>query len=183
MKTVRQQVEMRTLIVVAFLALGASGLATNALAQESCSIFATYATAPGPFTEEETPAWITTIAGQSPSSGTMTTDVPHWPNITAYGNFPNAVRMTTLRGVWEKTGANTSAFTQIGWALDAMGDVVYSIRQSGRGTLTDGCNALTIEATIEFFVHTPAGDILVGVEWEPPMTAYRVTVSDPVPAP
>lgn len=176
---------MRRLIVVACLALGASSIATNAVAQENCSIIGTYATAPGPFTEEETPAWMTTTSGQSSSSGTMTTDVPHWPSITLFGAFPNAVRMTTLRGVWKKTGGNTSVFTQIGWALDAQGDAVYVVRQSGRGTLTDGCNKLTIEATLEFFyppMAYPDGDP-VAVEYEDAMDAYRLGVSEPVPVP
>lgn len=173
---------MRRLIVVACLTLGASAVATTtAVAEENCNIIGTYATAPGPFTEEQTPAWMTTTSGQSSASGTMTTDVPHWPSITLYGAFPGAVRMTTLRGVWERTGGNTSAFTQVGWALDADGDAVYVVRQSGRGTLTDGCNKLTIEATIEFFF--PGVDLPVWIEWEPPMDAYRVTVSEPVPVP
>ncbi len=180
---------MKKLIVIACVALGAGVAVSTAVAQdggEGCFVSATYATAPGPVTsEDEIPAWMTTTSGRSASSGIMTTDVPHWPNITLYGNLPNAVRMTTLRGAWTRTGGNTSAFTQIGWALDANGDAVYVIRQSGRGTTTEGCNKLTIEATIEFFwpPSTFPDGAPIWTEWEDPMDAYRVAITPPVPPP
>src|SRR5512144_2750922 len=130
---------MKKLIVVACLALGAGILVTvaqDAAAENGCSPIGTWATDPDVELDElnnEPPAWIGTITGPSSSSGTVVTDVPHWPNLTfidpATGEpaFPSAVRISALRGVWERTGGNTFAFTQIGWAVDAEGDSVYVV--------------------------------------------------------
>ncbi len=168
----------------------ASVAVPSAAAQEGqgsmgCSNIGTWATAPGPVESElVNPAWMNTTTGQSSSSGTMVTDVPHWPNITLMplppqtGDpaFPNAVRMTPLRGVWERTGGNTFAFTQVGWALDAKGDAVYVVRNSGSGIVTEGCNTETIKSSLQFFL--PDGTPIFS-EVLADMVAHRVTLSPP----
>lgn len=160
--------------------------AQEAQGSMGCSNIGTWATAPGPIESEfVNPAWMNTTTGQSSSSGTLVTDVPHWPNITfmplppetGEPAFPNAVRMTTLRGVWQRTGGNTFVFTQIGWALDAKGDAVYVVRNSGRGILTGDCNSETIKSSLEFFL--PDGTPIF-TEVIPDMVAHRVTLTPPI---
>lgn len=192
---------MKKLIVVACLTLGAGilvacelaangeqGIVATAVAQDAargCSIIGTFATAPDTEFDEstETPPWITTATGLSAASGTIVTDVPHWPNLsfvnpaTGEPMFPNAVRMTELKGVWERTGGNTIAFTQIGWAVDADGDAVYVVRNSGRTTLTDGCNTEIVESTMEWLM--PGDEMAFFSAVIPDMVAHRITVRPP----
>ncbi len=198
---------MKKLIVVACLVLGAgvlaacqlaandSGVVAAAVAQEKgCSNLGTWMTAipATPFDETDPaqyPPWISTDFGMSASSGTIVTDVPRWPNITFNipGTdvvlFPTAVRMTELKGVWQRTSGNTLAFTQIGWAVDKDGNPQYVVRNSGTTTFTDDCNTEIVESTVEWFC-TPAmaetcafpkGEALYAVRL-PPMTGYRLMV-------
>lgn len=206
---------MKKLIVVACLVLGAgilaacqlaandNGVVATAVAQEKgCSNIGTWVTAipAEPFNEDDPddyPPWISTDFGLSASSGTIVTDVPRWPNIkvvvpgTTTAVFPEAVRMTELKGVWERTGGHAIAFTQIGWAVDKDGNPQYVVRNSGTTTFTDDCNTENVKSTVEWFC-TPSTASLCGtVEQNPTlflfavelpvMTGYRLMVTPPPP--
>ncbi len=169
----------------------ASVTVASAFAQDEvhggCSLVGTFATEPRTEVNEfaGTPPWISTSAGTE-GSGTIVTDVFHWPNITLIDPdtgapaFPSAVRISTMRGVWQRTGGNTLAFTQIGWVLDAKGDVVYVVRNSGRTTVTEKCNSEIVKSSLEFFAPKdfPDGGAFF-TEQIDDMVAQRVTLSLP----
>ena len=121
--------------------------------------------------------------GQSSSSGTAIEEVP-----TLVPYFPPiclGVRASSLRGVWQRTGGNTFSYTQVGYAIDENNNVACIIKNSGNKTLTEDCNLMTVESTLEIF--GPGDNPFV----DPPIFgmpidtvyAYRMSVDPPYPAP
>lgn len=107
--------------------------------------------------------FIVSYAGQSESSGTNVELAPTVdPKLGPF--FPDAVEFTSLRGVWERTGSNTFAYTQIAYGLDADRNVLYIAKDSGNKTLSEDCNMMTVEHTLEIFV---PGDNPFDPETEP----------------
>lgn len=194
---------MKKLIVVACLVLGAGilvacelgangekGIVATAVAQDAakgCSNIGSWVTDTTAFAETDpnpSPPWISMATGLSASAGTIVTDVPHWPNVTvvnpATGEpiFATAVRVTELKGVWERAGGSTFAFTQVGWGVDAKGDVLYVVRNSGSTTLTD-CNTELVKSTMEWFFPGEEKPFITVVL--PDFIGHRIMVSPPNP--
>src|SRR5512138_1556346 len=122
---------------------GAANLVVpTAIAQDSggakgCSIIGSWTTTLTPkFMPPDAPdlniPWLNTLTGESSHSGTIVTTVPLWP--VPFGES-GAVKVTDLRGVWERTGGNTFKFTQIGWGLNENNVGVIAFRNSGTTTL------------------------------------------------
>ncbi|HUV12676.1 MAG TPA: hypothetical protein VMY18_03475 [Acidobacteriota bacterium] len=115
--------------------------------------------------------WIATYHGQSASSGTNDLDLFMDP--TLGGLFPDAVKTSSWRGVWERTGGNTFKYTLIVLGLDGSGAVNWILKNSGDKTLTEDCNLMVVEGTLEVFspdVDPFEGDPLLcipgGGSWE-----------------
>jgi len=94
--------------------------------------------------------WLATYHGESANAGTN--DLEFFFEPTLGGLFPGAVSISSARGVWVRTGGNTFAYTLITFGLDAGGNVAWIIKNSGNKTLTDNCNLMTIEGTLEVFL-------------------------------
>lgn len=95
--------------------------------------------------------WTSSIHGKSASSGTLGIQAPEF-DPTLDNNFPDVVTITTLRGVWERLTGNTFAYTVVGFGLDADGEVVWIGKNSGYEVLTEDCNLMTVNSTLEVFM-------------------------------
>lgn len=95
--------------------------------------------------------WIAVVTGKSENSGTNNLDYPTF-DPTLGGNFPSAVRISTTRGAWERTGGNTFNYTFMGIAVDEFGIPVWIAKVSGQSTLSADCNSETITAVLEAFL-------------------------------
>ena len=118
---------------------------------------------------------LTTYNGQSVSSGTIIGELPGF-DPTLGGTFPNAVTLTSLRGVWERTGGNTFVYSQVGYALDATGKIVWIGKNSGNKLLTEDCNLMKIESTLA--VSSPDGTPLFCAPVET-IYLHRITIDPP----
>lgn len=95
--------------------------------------------------------WMVTVAGQSSNGGTNNLEYPSY-DITLGGAFPAAVRMSTLRGAWQRTGGNTFAYTMTGIAVDANNLPVWFGKLTGNTTLSGDCAIETITGQLDVFV-------------------------------
>ena len=93
--------------------------------------------------------WMVTVTGKSENRGTNNLDYPTFD--PTLGIFDTAVRLSTLRGAWERTGGNTFAYTFMGFAVDELNIPVWIGKVSGNITLSAGCSFETITATLEVF--------------------------------
>ncbi len=158
--------------------------AASAQEAKGCSLIGSWATLP-----DAPIPWLCTMEGASAASGTIVCDVPRWPApIDLGGLAPTAVRNTTLRGVWQRTGGSTFAFTQVGWAVDATGTPVYGARNSGTSTLSEDCGRNVVHSTMELFAPDlgpiDADPVTPGVQPFPPgdigeMIGHRIEVTPP----
>lgn len=95
--------------------------------------------------------WMVTATGKSNNQGTNNLEFPNYEP-TLGGFFPNAVRISTMRGAWERTGGNTFDYTFTGYALDQLNSPVYIAKVSGHITLSADCQSEYITATLEVFL-------------------------------
>jgi len=95
--------------------------------------------------------WMVTVAGQASNGGTNNLEYPVF-DPTLGDNFPTAVRLSTLRGAWERTGGNTFAYSFMGIALDSDNMPVWIGKVSGNIRLSDDCGteAITAELAVYF---------------------------------
>ena len=94
--------------------------------------------------------WLSTISGQNSAHGGVALEVPGFDvtlTVDDVPTFPNAVEMTTIRGVWERTSGNTFDYTGLGIATDADGLPVYTGKLTGKHTLSEDCNTMFLEET------------------------------------
>ena len=94
--------------------------------------------------------WLATYHSRSASTGTN--DLEFFYDPTLSGLFPDAVSISSGRGVWERTGGNTFSYTMITFGLDANGGVNWILKNNGTKTLSEDCNLMTIEGTLEVFL-------------------------------
>lgn len=95
-------------------------------------------------------AWIVNVQGSSQASGTSDLETPGFdPTLSGY--FPNAVKGTSLKGVWERIGGNTFAMSLIGLGVDEFGQTEWIAKMSGTTTLGADCNSEMLTLTVEFF--------------------------------
>jgi hypothetical protein len=94
--------------------------------------------------------WLSTMSGQNSARGGVALEVPGFDvTLTVDGTptFPDAVEMTTIRGVWERTSGNTFEYTGLSIASDADGLPVYIGKLTGTETLSEDCNSMFLEET------------------------------------
>ena len=129
---------------------------------------------------DETLLWIVNVMGQSQSSGTNNLEAPGY-DPTFGGAFPTGVKVTNLRGAWQKTGRNTFSLTMIGFSVDSMGNTVGIGKMSGTSTLMNGCDTERLDLTLELFGPTDdpfTDDPFFGFAL-PPHYGYRMVVDPP----
>ena len=95
--------------------------------------------------------WIATYHGRSASSGTSDLEFPLF-DPTLGGLFPETGKVSGARGVWERTGGNTFAYTLILFGIDDSTNVSWILKNSGNKTLTEDCNLMSIQSSIEVFL-------------------------------
>jgi len=122
---------------------------------------------------------LTTYNGMSANFGTIIEELPGF-DMTFGGTYPDVVEGTTLRGTWQRTGGNTFVFTQLAYGLDAVGNIIYKVKNSGTKTLSDDCNSMEVLSTIEFY--GPEDDPFAGpgfcMELDP-ISVYRMMIDPP----
>jgi hypothetical protein len=90
--------------------------------------------------------WMASPTGQNAANGINVLDVPGF-DFTLEGAFPDVVNSSKLRGVWERTGGNTFAYTVIGFTVDGNGDAQYISKLTGTETILEGCDVMFLEHT------------------------------------
>ena len=128
--------------------------------------------------------WMSEVSGASLASGTLVMEDPSQsPSLN--GQFEDAVRMTSLHGVWERIDGRTYAYTLISMGVDADGNSVWINKKSGYATLSTDCREMTVVGVQQ--VYLPAQDPYTGLPVHtyglPDRTAKRMTVYSPYPAP
>lgn len=99
---------------------------------------------------------------------------------TLNGRYPTAVEWSETMGVWQRIGAGSWYHTMLTYGLDATGQPLYVIKNSGISEFGAGCDEYSVDATSAVYDGTqdPFGD-------EPPMwgctpvgpsTARRLTI-------
>jgi hypothetical protein len=91
-------------------------------------------------------SWVAVADGVSNSGGTITIDYPALEP-TLFGAFPTGARVGIFRGVWERTGGRSFAYTTLAVAVDAMGNALWIGKLAGTETLGPDCNVEKITAT------------------------------------
>lgn len=130
--------------------------------------------------------WVSTVTGQNANNGVAILDIPGFDATLAVDGvptFPDVVQGTKLRGVWERTGSNTFAYTLIGFAVDAAGGTQYISKLTGTHTLSEDCNTMLLQDTY-FQVYLPdadpfSDDPIIGPMYYPDHNAYRMMVDLP----
>ncbi len=94
--------------------------------------------------------WMVTATGKSADHGTNNLEFPVF-DPTLNGTFETAVRLSSLRGAWHRTGGNTFNYSFMGYAVDQYNMPVWIGRVSGTATLSHRCSFETITATMAVY--------------------------------
>lgn len=147
---------MRTDIVrymlagILMLGLAIPGAALAGNGKQGCSLQGSWFGVAG-LEDKTLTGWMVTVTGKSEKRGTNNFEYATF-DPTLFNNFPSAVRLSTMRGNWERTGGNTFVYTFTGIALDADNLPVWIGKVSGNITLSADCNFETITATLFVFL-------------------------------
>jgi len=99
--------------------------------------------------------WIVSVTGQSSSHGTNNLEYPTFdPTLSFLGTpeFNTAKRVSTLRGVWERTGGRTFTYSFMGMAVDEINQKVWIGRVSGDIELSSDCKTEYITAWMDVYL-------------------------------
>lgn len=94
--------------------------------------------------------WVVTVTGKSENRGTNNLEYPTF-DPTLGDAVPNAVRLSSFRGTWERTGGRTFAYNFTGFAVDVANEPVYIMKVHGDVTIQPGCQFEHITATSELY--------------------------------
>jgi len=100
-------------------------------------------------------SWVAVADGVSNTSGTITIDFPAL-DPALFGLRPAGVKVGIPRGVWERTGGRSFAYSTLVVAVDAAGIPVWLGKLSGTETLGPDCGVEKITAT--FYAYEPWQD-------------------------
>lgn len=169
-----------TLIGVLLLAMAIPGLAMAEHGKKDCTLQGTWFGVVSP-ENKVLSGWMVTAEGKSNGHGTNNLEYPNF-DATLGNNFPDAVRISTLRGAWVRTGGNSFDYTMTGMAVAANGVTpVWIGKLSGHITLSEDCNSEEITATFEIFEPSVSpfdGDPLFPI-FLPTHNGYRAYVDLP----
>ena len=170
----------RTALKLGFLTIllaffGAVGVATAGVGGKDCSPIGTWLQV-NPDTHV-LGGFLSTFEGQSSDGGTLTIENPGF-GITWFGMFPDAVKGSTDRGAWKRTGGKTLKYSVIGTAVDSNSAIVWIRKISGTATILDDCKTMKIKAVMAIYLPTDnpfEGMPLYEFDFGD-LYAYRVTV-------
>jgi hypothetical protein len=114
-------------------------------------------------------SWLAINNHKTPNSGTISLQ---FYDIPASLIDPAAEQFGETVGVFERTGPRTFDYTMWTHAIDGIGNIVYTVKNSGVTTLTADCQEYDVVATVEYF--TAFGDFCVPGAG----TATRITVDE-----
>jgi hypothetical protein len=107
--------------------------------------------------------WVVTVVGESPFAGTNNLEYPTFdPKVPVldpttgaflYYMYPDANRVSTLRGIWERTGPNTFAYSFLGWGLNDL-TPLYQVKVNGTIELSRDCRTEKITAAMSLYLPT-----------------------------
>lgn len=163
---------MKKLIVLACVGLG---LATTAfagkppkpvptpapVADTSCQFLGTWFGIESPDNPVLT-GWMVSVTGQNSSHGTNNLEYPTFDPTLAFlqgvlgeeypSQFLEAKRLSTLRGVWQRTGGKTFTYSFMGMAVDEANVPVWFGRLTGNIALSDDCKTEYITAWMDVYL-------------------------------
>ena len=161
---------MKKLIVLACIALGMSSVAFAGKqkapappppppAEKTCQFLGTWFGIASP----ENPmlaGWVVSVTGQNSSHGTNNLEYPTFdpklgfldPAIVEFYGFDEAVRVSTLRGVWQRTGGRTFTYSFMGMAVNENNVPVWIGRVSGDIELSEDCTTEHITAWMDVYL-------------------------------
>jgi hypothetical protein len=93
--------------------------------------------------------WVVTVEGKSHDTGTNNLEFPTFD--PTLGGKAGAVRISTLRGAWERTGRNTFVYSFTGFGLDNANLIAYIATVSGTIRLSRDCRTETINASMALY--------------------------------
>ncbi len=146
----------RTALRLAFLTIvlasfSAAGVATAEDGGKDCSPIGTWLQV-NPDTHLLA-GFLSTTEGQSRDEGTLTIENPGF-GLTLFGLFPDAVKGSSDRGVWKRTGGKTLKYSVIGTTVDSSGAIVWIRKISGTATILDDCKTEKITAVMAVYLPT-----------------------------
>ncbi len=122
----------------------ANTTAVQALDKRGCSLIGSWYGYNG--LEPTVPTWMTTVSGQSESSGAIVLELFSFDG-TFGGAFP-VVKNTLLRGIWERLDGNSFRITVLGAGVGADGNTITLGRFDAVDVLSDDCNTITVTKSV-----------------------------------
>ena len=153
----RAIVAVSTILTITALAVGVAAPA-RAQPPNACTLQGTWIGAGGSF--------LSSYHGQTPDSGTI--DLEYFNALAAVQSvFPAAAAISQAKGVWQRIGPRTFAYTILAHAVNDMGEIVVSALTSGTKQLPENCNSSAVQGCIRY-LDTEGNQLL---EFCPPPTA------------
>jgi hypothetical protein len=139
-----------TLVGILLLGLAIPGVTMADAAEKGCSNLGTWfgVMAPG---DTRLTGWLANVMGKSADQGTNDLEYPNF-DVTLDNNFESAVSLSSMRGIWRRTGGRTFDYTFTGYAIDEFGMPVYIATVSGVVTLLEDCRYEHVTATMDIFL-------------------------------
>ncbi len=152
----RSDIIRGVLLGILLLVISIPGIALAGGAEKGCSNLGTWFGVFGPG-DTRLAGFFGTVTGKSEQMGTNNLEFPAFdPKLTVFGlnemePYKDAVRLTSLRGDWKRTGGNTFDYTFMGFALDASNMPVYIAKVSGQVILEEDCQYQKITAVMKTY--------------------------------
>ena len=137
-------------MVVPGLALG-SGAPGGGSGARFCTFQGTWFGVTSP-TDLTLTGWMVTVEGSSLFSGTNNLEFPTF-DPTLGQAFKSADRVSTLRGVWQRTGLNTFVYSFTGFGLQGQ-TPLYIVKVNGTIELSRDCRTEKITAAMSVYLPT-----------------------------
>jgi len=92
-----------------------------------------------------------TVIGKSEHYGTNIVEQLNNPDPTIGGLIPGAVKASSLRGDWYRTGKRTFAYTMMGYGVDVDNMLVGTVKFRGDVTLYYDCEFAYVTAMLDIY--------------------------------
>ena len=126
---------------------------------------------------------LVTYEGQA-SSGTLNEELPAL-DLSFFEFFcagTGELKASSFKGLWQRTSGNTFSYTQVAYVVDEDNNVTCIVKNSGEKTLSDQCNFMTVNSSLELFYpdENPFEDYPFFATPMDPVYAYRMRIDPPV---